>query len=143
MLRSNATWPDSWRIHMNVATHQVLTALAAAALLSGCGSPGGAGGPEGVVTGRVLAAPSCPVQRVDETCPPRPVPGALVIAFIGSHPRRSTISDQSGTFRLTLSVGRYLIRATSPGGYASTAAEDVNVSTVPVDITLTVDSGIR
>jgi hypothetical protein len=128
---------------MNVSTHRVLTALAATALLFGCGSGGGAGGAAGMVTGRVLAAPSCPVQRVDESCPPRPVPGAQVIALIGGHPRGSTTSDQTGDFRLTLPVGRYLIRATSPGGYASTAAEEVNVSTVPADITLIVDSGIR
>ncbi len=127
----------------DVSTRQFLAALAAAALLSGCASRGGAGGSSGVVTGRVLAAPSCPVQRIDEPCPPLPVAGALVIALIGNQRRGSTTSDRTGAFQLTLPAGQYLIRATNPGGYPSAAAEEVTISTVPVHITLTVDSGIR
>jgi hypothetical protein len=44
---------------------------------------------------------------------------------------------------MTLPVGHYTVRATNPGGYASTAERQLDVSDVPVDITLTVDSGIR
>jgi len=67
----------------------------------------------------------------------------MVVALVGNQQRGETASDQGGLFRLTLPAGRYTIRATNPGGYPSGAAVDLTVSTVPVQITLTVDSGIR
>jgi hypothetical protein len=127
---------------VDVLIREVLVALVAAVVLTGCG-PVADGGSAVVVTGQVLAAPSCPVERVGQPCPPRPVPDAVVIALIGNEQRGKTASDQRGLFRLTLPAGRYTIRATNPGGYGSTASEEVTVSTVPVQITLTVDSGIR
>jgi len=121
---------------------EVLAVLAAAVVLTACG-PVADGGSAVLVTGQVVSAPSCPVERVGQPCPPRPVPGALVVAVIGNEKRGETTSDQRGQFRLMLPPGRYTIRATSPGGYASTAAEQVTVSTAPVKVMLTVDSGIR
>lgn len=127
---------------MDVLIREVLVALVAAVVLTGC-SGGDDGGSAVVVTGQVLAAPSCPVERVGQPCPPRPVPDAVVIALIGDQQRGETTSDERGRFRLMLPAGRYTIRATNPGGYASTASAEVTVSTAPVQVTLTVDSGIR
>lgn len=97
----------------------------------------------GLVTGDVLTAPVCPVERVGQECPPRPVSGAAVVALRGDSVRASARTDTSGAFSLTLPDGRYVIRATNVGGYASTASESVVVSDNPVHITLIVDSGIR
>jgi len=121
-----------------------LTLLAVAGLLlCGCTESGQVTGHQGMVTGYVLTAPVCPVERVGQECPPRPVSGAAVIALDGDAVRGSTLTDTSGAFSLTLPDGRYVIRATNAGGYASTATEDVVVSDNPVHITLIVDSGIR
>ncbi|WP_247048785.1 carboxypeptidase-like regulatory domain-containing protein [Arthrobacter rhizosphaerae] len=76
------------------------------------------------------------------SCPPRPVPGAKVIALDGDAVRGSTITDTTGAFQLTL-PDRYLIRATNVGGYASTATQEVAISDTPNHVTLIVDSGIR
>jgi hypothetical protein len=114
-----------------------LAAVAAALLLCGCGSH------SGEVSGKVLAGPACPVERVGEECPPRPVSGAEVVALEGDAIRGSTLTDSSGAFHLTLPDGRYVIRATNAGGYASTATEQVVISEAPVSVTLIVDSGIR
>ena len=127
---------------MDVLIREFLAVLAAAVVLTACG-PVADGGSAVVVTGQVLSAPSCPVERVGQPCPPRPVPDAVVVAVIGNDQRGETTSDQQGKFRLMLPPGRYTVRATNPGGYASTASEAVTVSTAPVQITLTVDSGIR
>lgn len=97
----------------------------------------------GLVAGDVLTAPVCPVERVGQECPPRPVSGAAVVALRGDSVRASARTDTSGAFSLTLPDGRYVIRATNVGGYASTASESVVVSDNPVHITLIVDSGIR
>lgn len=100
-------------------------------------------GHSGVVTGFVLTAPVCPVERIGQECQPRPVSGAAVVALDGDAVRGSTHTDSTGAFHLTLPGGRYVIRATNVGGYASTATELVGISDRPVHITLVVDSGIR
>lgn len=122
-----------------------LTLLAAAALLlCGCSDESGqVAGHSGLVTGYVLTAPVCPVERVGQQCPPRPVSRAAVVALDGDGVRGSTLTDTAGAFSLTLPDGRYVIKATNVGGYASTASESVVVSDNPVHITLIVDSGIR
>ena len=112
-------------------------------LLSGCSPWDGVTGQTGLVTGVVLSAPSCPVERIGEECPPRPVSGASVVALVGEKVTASTRSDTEGGFRLTVPFGRYVIRATNTGGYASVASEQVAVSADPIRIKLVVDSGIR
>jgi Carboxypeptidase regulatory-like domain len=114
-------------------------AAAAALLLCGCGIFSHSG----EVSGKVLSGPTCPVERVGEECPPRPVSGAEVVALDGDAIRGSTLTDSTGAFHLTLPDGRYVIRATNVGGYASTATEQVVISAAPVSVTLIVDSGIR
>jgi hypothetical protein len=116
---------------------------AAALLLCGCTNPAGQVTDPGVVAGYVLTAPVCPVERIDQECPPRPVSGAMVIALDGDAVRGSTVTDKTGAFQLTLPDGSYLIKATNVGGYASTATQEVAVSDTPSHITLVVDSGIR
>lgn len=120
-----------------------VTLLAAALLLCGCAGDRDATRPSGLVIGYVLAAPACPVERVGHPCPPRPVSGAAVVALHGAAVYGSTVTDGGGAFHLTLPDGRYMIRATNVGGYASTATLQVTISGTPVHITLTLDSGIR
>jgi hypothetical protein len=119
-----------------------LSALTVATLLL-CGCSGQPTGHSGVVTGYVLTAPVCPVERPGMECAPRPVSGAAVVALEGDAVRRSTTTDAAGAFSITLPDGGYVIRATNVGGYASTASADVVITDQPVHITLVVDSGIR
>ena len=122
----------------------LVTLLAAALWLCGCAGPGGPdAGHTGVVTGVVLTAPVCPVERVGQECPPRPVSGAAVVALDGDAVRGSTRTDGAGAFHLTLPDGRFVIKASSIGGYHSTATEPAVISEIPVHVTLVVDSGIR
>jgi hypothetical protein len=122
-----------------------LALASALLLLTSCGSStgDGAGRAQGVVTGIVYSSPSCPVERVDSPCPPRPVIGAEVAAYRGSRRQASTRTDVDGRFRFALAYGHYTIRATNVGGYASTASIGVVVSGVPTAVKLAVDSGIR
>jgi hypothetical protein len=121
-------------------------AVAVALLAAGCGSSSPAASPTGAVTGRVLSAPSCPVERAGVPCPPRPVVGASVAALQEDRVVASTRSGRGGWFRLALPAGRYVVRATNVGGYGSTAQRNVTVDprggAAPA-IRLVVDSGIR
>jgi hypothetical protein len=128
----------------DVARFAVTLLAMAALMLSGCtNSSGQVTDHSGLVAGYVLTAPVCPVERIDQECPPRPVSGAKVVALDGDAVRGSTITDKTGAFQLTLPEGPYLIKATIVGGYASTATQEVTVSDTPSHITLVVDSGIR
>lgn len=127
-----------------VARIDVTLLAVATLLLCGCADESGrVTGHSGVVTGYVLTAPVCPVERVGQKCPPRPVARAAVVALDGDGVQGSTLTDTAGAFSLTLPDGRYVVKATNVGGYASTASESVVVSDNPVHITLIVDSGIR
>jgi hypothetical protein len=126
-----------------VARFALMLLAASAVLLCGCTDPSGRVEHSGLVEGYVLTAPVCPVERIDRECPPRPVSGATVSALDGDAVRGSTTTDSTGAFRLALPDGRYLIRATNVGGYASTATQEVAVSDTASHITLVVDSGIR
>jgi hypothetical protein len=122
-----------------------LTVLAGAAVLltAACGSSA-ASTPEGAVVGRVLSAPSCPVEQQGVPCPPRPVPGAAVVALQDGQSVASTTTGKRGYFQLVLDVGRYRLRATNVGAYASTASKFVTVKADgTVFVRLIVDSGIR
>ena len=127
----------------DVARFAAALLAAIALLLSGCTSPSGQVNDSGLVEGYVLTAPICPVERFDQECPPRPVAGAEVIALDAGAVRASTVTDSTGAFQLALPDGRYLIKATNVGGYASTATQEVAVSDTPSHLTLIVDSGIR
>ncbi|MBT2522484.1 carboxypeptidase regulatory-like domain-containing protein [Arthrobacter sp. ISL-28] len=129
---------------MMVAHFGLALLTAATLLLCGCTYESGqVTGHSGQVTGYVLTAPVCPVEQVGKECPPRPVSKAAVVALEGDSVRGSTHTDTAGAFSLTLPDGRYVIKATNVGAYASTASEAVVVSNNPVHITLIVDSGIR
>src|SRR5439155_19506561 len=124
---------------------RLLTATATLLLLSSCSSSpsDGSRSASGIVTGIVYSAPSCPVERIEAPCPPRPVADAEVLAYRGQHQQAATRTGRDGRFRLDLRYGHYTIQATNVGGYGSTAHTDVDVSATPISVTLTVDSGIR
>ena len=126
---------------------KVLGTLAAVLVLAACGS-GGTGGPatgaRGIVDGRVLSAPSCPVQRAGHPCPPHPVVGGSVVALRGQHVVATTHTAADGRFTLTLQPGRYVVRATNTGGLRTTAERPTTVAARATShVRLVVDSGIR
>jgi type IV secretory pathway protease TraF len=118
-------------------------AAVAASLVGGCASTA-AQTADARVGGRVLSAPSCPVERVGVPCPPRPVANGAVVALRGGHVVASTHTDARGYFHLTVAPGQYTVRATNAGGYGSTASRTVTARAgKPVVVRLVVDSGIR
>jgi hypothetical protein len=113
-------------------------------LLAACGASSPVAGPMSSVVGRVLSAPSCPVQRQGVPCPPRPVRGAAVAVLRGGGVIASTRTSASGRFSLRVVAGRYQVRATNVGPLATTASKVVTVRAgQTVSVRLIVDSGIR
>lgn len=118
-----------------------------ASLIAGCGtlSTGGPATQPGSVplVGTVLAGPTCPVVRVENPCPERPVAAAAVELFRSGRIVQSTRTGRTGRFRFEASPGSYTLRATNTGGYRSTATEQVVVPTGTEPVVLRLDTGIR
>ena len=110
----------------------VVLAVALALALGACG----VGQPDSGLAGVVLAGPTCPVQRVGQPCPDRPV---------AVHLRAGSVrfaSDAQGRFRVALAPGTYTI--VNDGG---TFPRCRATATVPAHayatIRITCDTGIR
>jgi Carboxypeptidase regulatory-like domain len=123
-----------------------LASLLLAIALAGCGTATSPAAPasSGTVTGRVLAAPGCPVERASSPCPDIPVAGAQVRALRGGKVVAAARSRRGGAFQLRLGGGTYILTAVNAGGYRSTARAVITVRPGQwVRVNLTVDSGIR
>ena len=116
----------------------VLAASAAAAAESF------AAGPDSGVRGRVLYGPTCPVQRVGQTCT-RPYratiavrrePGGRLVARVRS--------SSSGYFTLRLAAGRYRLVPRTGNPYPRSSPVSIVVRAHRyTNITIEFDSGIR
>ena len=74
--------------------------------------------------GRVVAGPTCPVERPDApTCAPRMVAGAVLVVRTGSGAEIARLTtDGSGLFRLGLEAGDYTLEPQPVEGLMGTAA---------------------
>lgn len=130
---------------MTLVARVLLAVVLPATSLGGCAT-GSSSSPaaSGTVTGVVLSAPSCPVERAGSPCPPRPVPGAEVTATRDGTTVARVRTGRDGLFDMSLAAGAYTITARQPRGIGSSAIKDVTVQAgAIVAVTLTVDSGIR
>jgi hypothetical protein len=71
------------------------------------------------VDGTVNASPTCPVERADEPCPPRPVQTQVRVVRADGSVAAKANSDVAGRFRVEVSPGRYRLEADYPSGPGS------------------------
>ena len=144
MSRFLAAEPRSRRRRLTLVRVALVASASLLAALTGCASNASAPARAGTVSGVVLSAPSCPVERIGSPCPPRPVPRADVTALRGETVVAHVRADDHGRFTIRLSAGDYTIVARMVGGLGTSASAPVTVSADGVaTVTLTVDSGIR
>lgn len=94
--------------------------------------------------GYVTAGPTCPVERPDQPCPPRPV-SARVDAQDGSgRTVASTHTDQAGRYSLGLAPGSYTLVAVTGSAFPRCPPTAVTVrSGAPTRADIGCDTGIR
>jgi hypothetical protein len=118
----------------------------AALVMGACGGTMGArtnATPVAVVHGKVMAGPTCPVERVGVPCPPRPVI-ATIEANIGTHVAARTRSAADGTYRLELPSGMYTMYAATALAFPRCNPKRVRVvAPASVDVDISCDTGIR
>jgi hypothetical protein len=96
------------------------------------------------VEGKVTAGPTCPVERPDEPCPPRPVETDLQLRRADGTQAATGRSDSDGRFRIDAPAGRYTLTADYPPGPGGCSPVEVRVERgqyTPADIDC--DTGIR
>jgi hypothetical protein len=137
----------------------LLTFVALAALIGGCGSSSGAAtnppasGGGGIlpggsgIDGVVTTGPTCPVVKVgDPACNDRPVPSAVVVVLNNSGNEVARVTtDAAGRFRVALPSGPYRLVPQPIQGFMGQAAP---VDIVVADgafaaVSITYDTGIR
>jgi len=144
------------------ACGRTVAAGAAGALddASATGTAGATGG-QGTLTGDVVAGPTCPVERAEDPCRPRPVADREVTIQVQSRagaatPVRATPvpatvattkTDANGHFSVRVPPGDYTVRvAIIPGtvGMRQDMPADVSVAAGQTAyIKITLDTGIR
>jgi len=99
------------------------------------------------VAGRVLAGPTCPVQRFppDPDCADLPVAGAvLVVATLDGKELARVESTEEGRFQTRLPNGIYLLVPQPFDGLLGTApSQEFVLEGAPVDLQVGYDTGIR
>jgi carboxypeptidase family protein len=119
------------------------------AVLAACARPPAAGSDDelGTIRGRVMLAPTCPVQSTESPCPGRPLAGVpvRVLDAEGGEVRASAVSDDHGAFTIEVGPGTYLLTASiqdDPARSISPVRVVVRAGEV-VRSDVLVDSGIR
>ena len=126
-----------------VVVRLALGALTMAACGTQAGPSGTGGSATGVVSGRVTAGPTCPVEQVGHPCDPKPVV-AEVQATTAGRTVASTHSGADGRYRFELPSGAYTIVVVTQGVLPRCLSRAMTVTTgrtTSGDITC--DTGIR
>jgi len=119
-----------------------LTALLV--LLAACGSAPAATGTG--IQGTVEAGPTCPVERINSPCPPRPMAATVVIR--DSHGTEVVRIDagSDGHFKVDLPPGRYTLMGEAVAGNPLPRPLPTSAIVSPgryTTVTVEYDSGIR
>ena len=126
----------------------LLAAIGVSIVLAGCG--GTPAMPRPVpgtgIQGRVTVGPSCPVERVNSPCPPRPMAATVVVRNSAGAPVTRFVSGADGGFKVDLLPGLYTLTGVTPGSSSLPRPIPVTVavaagSYATVDVEF--DSGIR
>jgi hypothetical protein len=123
---------------------KMLMAVAIPFAASGWAAPSWAGTLNSGVRGHVLYGPTCPVQRIGQTCT-RPYQAMITIRREpGNRLVTSVRSSSTGYFSLRLVPGRYLFTPQSGHPFPRGAPQTVTVHRQRyTSVTISYDSGIR
>ena len=103
---------------------------------------------QGTLHGTVVTGPTCPVERAEDPCPPKPVPGREVkIASPAGRVVATVTTDGQGHFQVVLAPGNYTVFVVGTAqalgsGRAATVQATVRAGQT-TSVTIALDTGIR
>lgn len=96
------------------------------------------------VYGIVTAGPTCPVERVDLPCPPRPVAAEVEVRDAAGTTIASTHSDSSGRYAVSVNPGGYALVVITGATFPHCPSDPVTItSRTPLRSDISCDTGIR
>ena len=103
--------------------------------------------PRGTLVCTVTRGPVCPVERVDQPCPPQPLEG-MRLKIIGRPGAKvfTVLTDKNGVGKVSLPAGAYRVEMQPKPELGFTKDLPANVTITPgatVNLHVNVDSGIR
>lgn len=94
--------------------------------------------------GTVSAGPTCPVERINSPCPPRPVAAEIDAVDAAGQRAGSTRSGADGTYRLALGPGTYVLTVATGSAFPRCPSTTVVVPAAGVaTVNISCDTGIR
>jgi hypothetical protein len=134
-------WPIHWVLGL-------VAALALSVALAACGGGASLTVAPGTLTGDVVAGPTCPVEQINNPCPPKVVTGREVkILSTGGRVVATTTTDAQGHFSVALPPGAYVVAVTIMAGQVGLRQDtpgDVTVASGQSSyIKIELDTGIR
>ena len=139
--RADHAGPIHWALGL-------MAALALSAALAACGAGGSVTLASGTLTGDVEAGPTCPVERAENPCPPKPVTNREVKVLSKSgQVIATTATDAQGHFSVAVPPGDYVVAVAIVSGQVGmrqTTPGDVSVASGQSSyIKIELDTGIR
>ena len=113
---------------------RIFAAIIVTLAMAACGTaavpppiPSGTG-----IQGMVQSGPTCPVERINSPCPPRPLAATVVVRDAAGHEVARTHSGADGHFKLDVAPGTYTVVGLNIGS---------SMLPRPIPTTVTVTSG--
>ena len=101
----------------------------------------------GVLVGRVTRGPTCPVERMDASCLPAPVPDArIVISRLDGQEIESVVTDPAGNYSTRLPAGTYRLHMPLLTGFGRPNVRPRTVTVIEgqgTRLDILIDTGIR
>jgi hypothetical protein len=89
---------------------RILASIIVVLAMAACGTPAGPPTPPGTgIQGVVQSGPTCPVERINSPCPPRPLAATVVVRDAAGHEVARTRSGADGHFRVDVAAGTYTV----------------------------------
>ena len=95
------------------------------------------------VSGVVTAGPTCPVERIDQPCPPRPVSAEIDARTEAGQSVAATHTDPDGHYTLVLPTGMFILTVRTTGLPRCPRTPVTVGSAAQIAVAIHCDTGIR
>ena len=126
---------------------RIFTAIILTLAVAACGTAGQTPIPAGTgIQGVVQSGPTCPVERINSPCPPRPLAATVVVRDAAGHEVARTHSGADGHFKLDVAPGSYTVVGLTIGSSMLPRPIPTTATVIAgsyTTVTVEYDSGIR
>jgi len=125
----------------------IFAGIVVALAMAACGTAAAPPIPSGTgIQGVVQSGPTCPVERINSPCPPRPLAATVVVRDAAGHEVARTTSGADGHFKLDVAPGTYTVVGLSINSSMLPRPIPTTVTVTAgsyVSVNVEYDSGIR